>query len=193
MLNTLSRAVSARRNVAVIGPAGITSAVLSALVGFTDDDERVVTVGATDVPLGRPNVALGASAEMSLGAVARYAARMRGDRFLVSGAGAADLYDVLAAAASRGDGCLIGVDSSADGDPTAALRLGAKLGCHTHGAATESAIDALLGRAVQLVIMVERAGEGPRVRAVVELGKDGPNPLHEWDGSSFKVQGSPSF
>ncbi len=193
VLEVLGRAVGARKNVAVIGPSDLASEILAALAGLTDDDERFVTVGASDLALGRPHVALGPGGGLDVGAVARYGALLSADRFVVHGVAGADAFEALAAVASRGGGSFIGYGGSNGGDPTASLQLGARLA----GRGDQGAIAALVADAIDVVVHVERTPDGPRVSSVSEVtGASGESvqaaALFTYDGG-FQASGSPSF
>ncbi len=194
VLDVLGRAVAARKNIAVIGAPDLVSELLAALAALAEEDERFVTVGASDLALGRPHVALGPGGGLDVGAVARYGALLHADRFVVHGVAGADAFEALAAVVSRGDGSFIGYGASNGGDPTAALQLGARLA----GRGDQGAIAALVAEAVDVVVHVERGADGPRVSAVAEVtGLDGESvqstELFAYADGGFQASGSPSF
>ena len=185
--------VAARKNVAVVGPAGLAGEILAALAGLASEDERFVTVGASDLALSRPHIALAPGGGLDLGAVARYGALLDADRFIVHGVSGADVFETLAAVASRGGGSFIGYGATSGGEPTAALQLGARLA----GRGDLEAIAALVAGAVDVVVHVERAADGPRISSVAEVtGFDGESvtaqPLFAYYGS-FQSKGEPTF
>jgi len=139
-------------------------------------------------------VALGPGAGLDVGAVARYGALLHADRFVVHGVAGADAFEALAAVASRGGGSFIGYGASTDGEPTAALQLGARLA----GRGDPGAIAALVAGAVDVVVHVDRGDEGPRVSTVAEVtGVDGDavqtSALFDYADGGFQAAGSPSF
>jgi len=194
VLDVLGRAVGARKNVAVVGAPDLVSELLAALAALAGEDERFVTVGASDLALGRPHVALGPGGGLDVGAVARYGALLHADRFVVHGVAGADAFEALAAVASRGGGSFIGYGASNGSDPTAALQLGARLA----GRGDRGAVAGLVAEAVDVVVHVERGDDGPRVSSVAEVtGLDGDavqsTALFTYADGGFQASGSPTF
>ena len=199
MLELLQRAVAARRNIAVVGPAGAgVTTVLGALASLVDEDERIVAVAdVPDVGGGDRVVALstgGPTSGVRLAELARQATHLRCDRLIVDGVSGLDALGVLGAIAARGYGSFMGVHGPTSEDPTATIRLLAKL-----GGGTEEALAQLIAQTAQVVVQVDRTELGHRVVAISEVsGSNGASivgeDLYRFNGNGFEATGArPSF
>ncbi|MEM1417209.1 MAG: ATPase, T2SS/T4P/T4SS family [Myxococcota bacterium] len=195
MADVLEKAVRARKNVAVIGPAGAAvTTLLGALASLAAEDERVVVVAPTpDVAVRRDHVVRLRVGQADFAGVLREAVQLRSDRLVVDGVGAADGYAALVAMASSGEGALAGFHAATDDDAAAALRLYGKL-----GGAAEGAVGGLVMRAAHVVVQIAPRPEGWRVVGVTEFARDeqgGPISLDlfRYAGGVFESGASASF
>ena len=178
MAGVLRRAVTARRNVVVMGPAehGVPQLV-SALANLTQADERVLAIEASpELALGnngasRSAVRLVCSPGVDLRALLAHGARVRCDRLVVDGATSADVHDALVALSSRGGGALLGVRAAPMGAPHEHLAALARLA----GAGDVAGLVA----AAHVIVTIERREGVRRVTSIGEVGAEGYMALFE--------------
>ncbi len=200
MRELLRKAVTRKRRIAVVGPSssGVTT-LLAALAQLADERERLVTVeSVADLALDRPGtVTLAAGAmpgKVGLADAIKQASQLRSDRLVVDDvAGGPELAAALTALATRHAGDLVGVHGGRDTDCLGPLRLLLSLGISTPEAA-----DRLLGRAIDLVVEVDRLEEGNRVVAISEIvaqadGKPRATRLFTYDGAFVSAGQAPAF
>lgn len=199
MLDVLTRAVEARRNIAVVGTTGSgVTTVLGALASLGDPQERIVSVEEVpDLSIDKEHVISlstgGPGSGLRLSDIVRQAGRMRADRLVVDDVSGADAFDVLTAVAARGDGNFVGLHCATNEDAVGTIQMLARLTSR----ADEDALAELIARAVHVVVQVAATPDGRRVVGVLEVsGADGgsvqTSSLFVYDGG-FSASGRPSF
>ena len=184
VLELLTRAITARKNIVVMGPANAgVSGVVGALARIAGSGSVIVESQSTiDAPAAARLTANG----VSLSELVSRASQMNADRLVVDGVGGADTADVLSSLTAR-DGCIVGI--KARGDALTALA-----NLTSIGVANPAATTGLITAAVHVVVQVERRAEGSRVTSVVEVtGPGTTSSLASYDGTSFAMSGTPTF
>jgi pilus assembly protein CpaF len=171
----LAAAVGGRRSVLVSGGTGSgKTTLLNALSSFIDPAERVVTIeDAAELRLQQPHVVrlesrpagVEGRGEVSVRELLRNALRMRPDRIVIGEVRGPEALDLLTALNTGHDGALSTVHANSPADALSRLQtlaLMAGLGL-PHAAVAEQ-----VRRGVDLVVQMERRGDGSRRVAVIE-------------------------
>nr|MDQ3037677.1 Flp pilus assembly complex ATPase component TadA [Myxococcota bacterium] len=180
MLGTLRAAVTARRNVVVVGGGELgVSAVASMLANLADAEDRVLAIeAAPELALAATHaVRLTASSRVSLGELLAQAPRLRADRVVIDGVSGAEARTALLLLASRGAGCVLGVRSAPTGS---ALDHVEALAAMDGGSDT---IGRLLASAIHVIVRLGRDANGVRrVLSIAEITSDEgvPTALELW-------------
>ncbi|HEX7245400.1 MAG TPA: CpaF family protein [Solirubrobacterales bacterium] len=169
-LDSLGEAVTARRSILVSGGTGSgKTTLLNALSSFVAPDERVVTIeDAAELRLVQPHVvrlegrpaSVEGRGEVTVRDLLRNALRMRPDRIVIGEVRGAEALDLLTALNTGHDGALSTVHASSPADALVRLEtlaLMAGLGL-PHAAIAEQ-----VRRGIDLVVQLERRGDGARV------------------------------
>ena len=174
----LEAAVAGRRSVLVSGGTGSgKTTLLNALSSFIDPAERVVTIeDAAELRLQQPHVVrlesrpagVEGRGEVTIRDLLRNALRMRPDRIVIGEVRGPEALDLLTALNTGHDGALSTVHANSPADALARLQtlaLMAGLGL-PHAAVAEQ-----VRRGIDLVVQMERRGDGSRrVAAIEEVG-----------------------
>jgi pilus assembly protein CpaF len=171
----LAAAVRARRSILVSGGTGSgKTTLLNALSSFIEPDERVVTIeDAAELRLQQPHVVrlesrpagIEGRGEVTIRDLLRNALRMRPDRIVIGEVRGAEALDLLTALNTGHDGALSTVHANSPADALARLQtlaLMAGLGL-PHAAVVEQ-----VRRGIDLVVQMERRGDGSRRVAAIE-------------------------
>ncbi len=166
---SLEGAVAGRRSVLISGGTGSgKTTLLGALSSFIAPGERVVTIeDAAELRLQQPHVvrlesrpaSVEGRGEVTVRDLLRNALRMRPDRIVIGEVRGPEALDLLTALNTGHDGALSTVHANSPGDALARLEtlaLMAGLGL-PHGAIAEQ-----VQRGIDLVVHVERSGDGAR-------------------------------
>jgi len=176
----LAAAVRTHRSILVSGGTGSgKTTLLNALSGFIDPAERVVTIeDAAELRLQQPHVVrlesrpagVEGRGEVTIRDLLRNALRMRPDRIVIGEVRGPEALDLLTALNTGHDGALSTVHANSPADAlnrlqTLALMAGLGL---PHAAVAEQ-----VRRGIDLVVQMERRGDGSRhVAAIEEVGLD---------------------
>jgi len=186
MLKTLRAAVSARRNVLVIGPsdAGVAQ-LIGALATMGGPDERVLIVEAmSELPIANPRAVRLAAAGTDFGALLTRAARLRADRVIIDGVRGGEAREALVLAASRGGGTILGVRAASGADVLDHLEALASLSGGRDG------VEKLVSSTVQVVVRLAKGADGVRrVETIAETTVEGLTELFEHGESGFASTG----
>ncbi len=174
-LRALREAVEGRRSILVSGGTGSgKTTLLNALSSFVDPVERVVTIeDAAELRLQQPHVVrlesrpsgVEGRGEVTIRDLLRNALRMRPDRIVIGEVRGAEALDLLTALNTGHDGALSTVHANSPADALARLQtlaLMAGLGL-PHAAVAEQ-----VRRGIDLVVQMERLGDGSRRVAAIE-------------------------
>jgi pilus assembly protein CpaF len=168
--DSLAAAVAGHRSILVSGGTGSgKTTLLNALSGFIDPGERVVTIeDAAELRLQQPHVVrlesrpagVEGRGEVSIRDLLRNALRMRPDRIVIGEVRGPEALDLLTALNTGHDGALSTVHANSPVDAlnrleTLALMAGVGL---PHAAVAEQ-----VQRGIDLVVHLERRGDGARV------------------------------
>jgi pilus assembly protein CpaF len=172
--DALERAVAARRSVLVSGGTGSgKTTLLNALSSFIGAAERVVTIeDAAELRLQQPHVVrlesrpagVEGRGEVTIRDLLRNALRMRPDRIVIGEVRGTEALDLLTALNTGHDGALSTVHANSPADALARLEtlaLMAGVGL-PHAAVAEQ-----VQRGIDLVVHLERRGDGSRVVSAV--------------------------
>jgi pilus assembly protein CpaF len=172
----LGRCVRRRANLVVSGGTGSgKTTLLNALSGLAGEGERIVTIeDAAELRLRQHHVlrlesrpaSLEGGGEITIRQLVRNALRMRPDRIIVGEVRGAEALDMLQALNSGHDGSMTTVHSNTAAD---ALRRVETLALMADVALPHAAVRQQLASALDLVVHLERKGEG--ARQVVELAE----------------------
>jgi pilus assembly protein CpaF len=171
----LAAAVRARRSILVSGGTGSgKTTLLNALSSFIEPAERVVTIeDAAELRLQQPHVVrlesrpsgVEGRGEVTIRDLLRNALRMRPDRIVVGEVRGPEALDLLTALNTGHDGALSTVHANSPAEALARLQtlaLMAGLGL-PHAAVVEQ-----VRRGIDLVVQMERRGDGSRRVAAIE-------------------------
>jgi pilus assembly protein CpaF len=175
MADVLELAVRNRRNIVVSGPAGSGRSTVLAALARAAGDERIVSVEeAEELELGDgawiPLIGRGAQARQAIG----YALRLKPERLVVGDVRGAEALDVVSALAGGTDGAMFVVQAGSARDALVRLEAMARMAAEAPGT---GALNAEIGRGVQVVVHLTRTAEGElRVGEIAEVtaGTDGP-------------------
>lgn len=195
MLSTLTAAVSARRNIVVLGPADVgPSSFVSMLANLADSEDRTLVIESSpELALsGTHQVRLTASANVPLVALLANGPRLRADRIVIDGVGGTEVRAALLWLASCGAGCILGVRGAPFGAALDHLEALARLQGGADG------VGRLLGSGVHVIVQLGRDASGVRRalsigEVVHEHGATALRELHVHSGE-FKATGvQPTF
>ena len=168
-LELLERAVTERRSLLVSGGTGSgKTTLLNALSGFVSEQERLVTIeDAAELRLRRRHVVrlesrpagVEGRGEVTIRDLLRNALRMRPDRIVIGEVRGAEALDLLTALNTGHRGALSTIHANSPADALARLEtlaLMAGLGL------PHEAIAAQVRRGIDLVVQIERQGDGRR-------------------------------
>jgi pilus assembly protein CpaF len=176
MRDLLEDAVRSRRSILVSGGTGSgKTTLLNALSGFVAAGERIVTIeDAAELRLQQPHVvrlesrpaSVEGRGEVTIRDLLRNALRMRPDRIVIGEVRGAEALDLLTALNTGHHGALSTVHANS---PSDALRRLETLTLMAGIGLPHAAIREQLGRGFELVVHLDRLGDGRRV--VAEIGE----------------------
>jgi pilus assembly protein CpaF len=172
----LAAAVRARRSILISGGTGSgKTTLLNALSSFIAPEERVVTIeDAAELRLQQPHIvrlesrpaSVEGRGEVTIRDLLRNALRMRPDRIVIGEVRGPEALDLLTALNTGHDGALSTVHANSSHD---ALRRLETLALMAAVGLPHEAIREQLGRGIELVVHLERGGDGSR--RVLEAGE----------------------
>jgi pilus assembly protein CpaF len=168
-LGRLRDAVAARRSLVVCGGTGSgKTTLLNALSGFVAADERVITIedaaelrlrGRHVVRLESRPAGIEGRGEVTIRDLLRNALRMRPDRIVIGEVRGPEALDLLTALNTGHRGALSTVHANSPGDALARLET---LALMAGVGLPHDAIAAQVRRGIDLVVQIERRGDGSR-------------------------------
>lgn len=169
MADYLSRCVGYGANIVISGGVGSgKTTLLGVLAGFIDKDARIVTIEETaELRLPHPHVVtlesrlpnIEGRGEVTLRTLVRNALRMRADRLIVGEVRGAEVFDMLQAMNTGHEGSLTTVHANSTAD---ALRRLESLVLLAGFPLPSSAIRELLAATIQVIVQLQRFGDGAR-------------------------------
>jgi pilus assembly protein CpaF len=186
----LEAAVATRRSVLVSGGTGAgKTTLLNALSSFVSERERVVTIeDAAELRLQQPHVVrlesrpagVEGRGEVTIRDLLRNALRMRPDRIVIGEVRGPEALDLLTALNTGHDGALSTVHANSPADALARLET---LALMAGVGLPHAAIAEQVRRGIDLVVQMERRGDGSRVvSAVEEVASMAGDPVRSWAG-----------
>lgn len=165
----LAGAVEARRSILISGGTGSgKTTLLNALSAFIGPEERVITIeDAAELRLRQPHVvrlesrpaSIEGRGEVTIRDLLRNALRMRPDRIVIGEVRGAEALDLLTALNTGHDGALSTVHANS---PEDALRRLETLALMAAVGLPHAAVREQLGRGIEMVVHMARAGDGRR-------------------------------
>jgi pilus assembly protein CpaF len=166
----LAAAVAERRSILISGGTGSgKTTLLNALSGFISPAERVVTIeDAAELRLRQPHVVrlesrpagIEGRGEVTIRDLLRNALRMRPDRIVIGEVRGAEALDLLTALNTGHEGALSTLHANSPADALARLET---LALMADVGLPHEAIAAQVRRGIDLVVQLERRGDGSRV------------------------------